>query len=236
MVSNDLAGSYLAYFASRLVFTTLGNAALPFWYVDTYAFPRWFDRFERDVTSSALGTAYFAHFLMPHAPYVFDAACRETGTAHVATRLMEEQHLSGPPLEEARIAGYREYEAQYRCVAARIERFLTQVDRLPQFRDATVVIHGDHGGRISAGMFAENVGARDMVDNYSALYAIRRPGVAPGDDPRLTSVQRLTAEYFSGLTPDELGPDNLTVVLDSREDGRVIVRPAPMLTAGMGAN
>ena len=66
-----------------------------------------------------------------------------------------------------------------------------------------------------------------MIDNYSALYAIKGPGIEPGYDSRKVSIQRLTAEYFSGKTLEELGPDNPNVVIDSKEQGKVVLREMP---------
>jgi hypothetical protein len=86
---------------------------------------------------------------------------------------------------------------------------------------------GDHGARISAGMHVESMSERDMIDNYPALYAIRGPGIEPGYDVRKTSIQRLSAEYFSGKPAEALGPDELTVSID-RQDAEVAVdRPMP---------
>jgi hypothetical protein len=199
-------------------------------WLDTYAFPRWFDRFEGDVVSSPRGRAFFAHILMPHAPYVFDDACRETGRATVAYLLTEERRLRGTALEEARDRGYRDYQAQYRCGLGRMERLLRHLESVPEFADATIVVHGDHGPRISAGQHVESLSARDMVDNYSTLYAVRAPDLEPGYDTRLVSIQRLTAEYFGGEDL-ERGPAVPTVVVDSEEQGKVEVLPMPSFAA-----
>lgn len=224
LVWKAFAESYLLYRYGALMFSRM-DPSLVVARFDAHAFPRWFERFERDLMNSPRGRAYFAHLLMPHAPYVFDETCRETGSSVTAFRLGEEGHLSGQALEHARAAGYLAYERQYRCLLMRLDDLLTRIDAQAQFKDATVVVHGDHGARISAGHFAENLSARDLVDNYSALYAIRRPDVEPGYDLRKTSVQRLTAEYFSA--EEELGPDNLTVAIDSRQDGNIVVHPMP---------
>jgi hypothetical protein len=194
--------------------------------LDAHAFPSWVDRFRADVLSSPRGRAYFAHLLMPHAPYVLTPDCRESGTSAVGYFLQEQQGLHDAALDAAREQTYSRYVAQYGCAANKIETLLSDIDRDPAFADATIVIQGDHGARISAGQYAEDLSDRDMVDNYAALYAARKPGLAPGYDLREASVQRLTAEFFSGKTPDELGPDERTVVIDSR-NGSVVLRPMP---------
>jgi hypothetical protein len=224
--------SYLLYRYGQVLLSTVPDPhSSPFAALDTYAFPRWFDRFQNDVASSPRGRAYFAHLLMPHAPYVYDRTCRETGQEVVAYFLKEEQQLTGDGLDLARAAGYEAYIDQYGCLLRKVEQFLATINALETFDDATIVIHGDHGSRISAGQFFENVSDRDLIDNYSALYAIRGPSVASGYDERMTSVQRLTAEYFAPGGTDALGPDDLTIVIDSREKGQVVIKSMPDLTA-----
>jgi hypothetical protein len=228
IVQHAFAESYVMYaYTGRLRAGFERTLPPAFSAFDAYAFPRWFDRVERDVASSPRGRAYFAHLLMPHSPYVLDESCRETGQAVVSYFLVDERHLAGAALDRAREDAYGAYERQYGCLAARLDDLLTRVDRAPAFAGATIVIQGDHGSRISSGQFVEHMTARDMVDNYSALYAVRMPGVAAGFDTRETSVQRLTAEYFSGRSAADLGPDNLTVTIDSAENGQVAIRPMP---------
>lgn len=195
--------------------------------VDAYQFPRWFDRFETDVLSSPAGRAYFAHFLVPHSPYVLNEACNETGRAPVGYSLVEQHGLEGEALETRRRGNYADYLAQYRCALSRIDALLEKALQRPDFRSATIVVQGDHGSRISAGLKVENLTDRDLLDNYSALYAIRRSDLAPGVDGRRTSIQRLSAELFSNLPVDALGPDNPTVVVDSEVPDKVEVRPLP---------
>jgi hypothetical protein len=71
-----------------------------------------------------------------------------------------------------------------------------------------------------------------MIDNYSTLYAIRRPGVEPGIDPRQVSVQRLTAEYFQNPPPEPVAVDDQSVVIDVDGDGEVVLREMPSMPGG----
>lgn len=217
--------SYLVY-GYTVVGEHLEDQALPsaFSAVDAYAFPSWFDFFIRDVESSPRGRAYFAHILGPHSPYVVDADCRLTGQSKVPYFLSEEHGLSGAALDSTRASDYRSYYGQYGCVLSKLDDLLTRVSQTPRFRDATLIVHGDHGARISAGQYYEHLSDRDYLDNYSSLFAVKGPGIEQGIDVRRTSVQRLVAEYLSGQTPDELGPDNLTIAVDSVDAGKVILR------------
>lgn len=195
--------------------------------LDSYGFPAWFDRFADDVTSAPRGRAYFAHMLAPHAPYVLDAACAETGRSVRKYFDPEEQSLTGKDAERRRETLYAAYHEQYRCTISKLEALLDRLAALPAFSDATLVVHGDHGSRIATAVDPRSLSDRDMIDNSSTLYAIRAPGIAAGRDARLTSVQRLTAEYFSGTDAEGLGPDDLTVAIEPAEGGSPVLRAMP---------
>lgn len=228
VVRQALPQSYIVYnytgFLSSYYDRNLPSAYSTF---DAWAFPRWFDQFADDVAASPRGRAYFAHILMPHSPMVLDQMCRETGAATVGYFLTEKHNLRGAALDNERAQHYRRYYGQSGCLLRKLDSLLTRLEQAPAFKDATIVIHGDHGSRISAGQYVETISRRDMVDNYSALYAIKAPHITPGIDRRKTSVQRLTAEFFSGRTAQQLGPDVPTVVIDSKNEGTVVVKAMP---------
>ena len=46
--------------------------------------------------------------------------------------------------------------------------------------------------------------SRDLIDAYSALFAIRIPGVVGGYDTRMRSVQDLFGEYVLDLPPKQV--------------------------------
>ncbi len=101
------------------------------------------------------------------------------------------------------------------CLVQKLDWFFTRIDGNPALRDATIVLHGDHGSRISAGRFSTTVSARDLIDNHAALYAIRARDIEPGYDLRQVSIQALTAEYFGGRQLIEGAEGDLNVVIDA---------------------
>jgi hypothetical protein len=119
------------------------------------------------------------------------------------------------------------YFQQAQCALITLDHMLDALESNPLYDGATIVVHGDHGSRLSATMFAENMTTRDMLDNYPALYAIKTPRLLPGPDDRKVSIQRLSAEFFSGQTRVELGPTNDDVAIDRRTTGQVEVRSMP---------
>ncbi len=54
------------------------------------------------------------------------------------------------------------------------------------FDEATIIVHGDHGSRISviepAAQYADQVTDRDLIDSYATLFAMRGPTVTAGYD------------------------------------------------------
>jgi len=230
-VRHAFSSSYLLFRFCALLASFHEPLPSSFVALDSYGFPAWFDRFADDLTSAPRGRAYFAHMLAPHAPYVLDASCAETGRSVRKYFDPEEESLTGKDAERRRDTLYAAYHEQYRCTISKLDALLNRLVALPAFRDATIVVHGDHGSRIAAAADPRSLSDRDMIDNSSTLYAIRAPGVAAGRDARLTSVQRLTAEYFSGAGADGLGPDDLTVAIEPEEGGPPILRAMPGATA-----
>ena len=130
-----------------------------------------------------------------------------------------------------RALNYAKFYPQVECVTNQVALLFDRLEEFPNLADATIVVLGDHGSRISAGhrwvrgpRRIKKYSIQDLVDNHSALFAIRGPGISPGYDLRHTSIQRLTAEYLGDS--DDLGPDNRTIVVLAAPN-KVKVLPMP---------
>lgn len=228
VMQEAFAESYLLYNVTRILVPVFGDPSdvVPTFF-DIHGFPLWFDEFAEDVTNAKPGQMFFTHFLLPHNPAVLNASCEAQRRWVSPYYLVEQRNLTGTQFDAMRSQFYSWYYGQVGCLLSKLDGFLTKIEEMPSLQQATIVFHGDHGSRISSGHFIENLSKRDMIDNYSALYAIKGPGIEPGYDSRKVSIQRLTAEYFSGKTLEELGPDNPNVVIDSKEQGKVVLREMP---------
>lgn len=198
-------------------------------FFDIHAFPGRFASFQDEV-GQAKADRYFAHFLMPHAPSLLNAGC-EPQTRWVSPYyLVEQRGLTGAAFDNARAEFYGWYFEQVACLVATLDGFLISLDRNAAFTDATIIIHGDHGSRISAGRQPENQTTESMIDNYSALYAIKAAGVDAGLDERQVSVQRLTSEFLGDDPIEALPPENDTVVVSGggANDATTLV-PMPLI-------
>ncbi|HKR24311.1 MAG TPA: hypothetical protein VJS15_03560, partial [Allosphingosinicella sp.] len=171
-----------------------------------------FDRLIGTLRSARPGRAYFAHLLLPHYPYGLAADC---GVRPVGSWMVRR---SGAPLA-AREAAYAD---QLRCAMRRIDAALAALAASPAGRDAIVLIHGDHGSRITAveplAGNAGRIGARDMIAGFSTLLAVRLPGAAPAYREEPVPVAALLAYLarsgFSSLPAPGAGPRRPTVLLD----------------------
>lgn len=185
---------------------------------DPQGFVAWFNHFAAFVERAPRGTHVFAHFLVPHAPYLLGADCQVRGSVmtgySLASRVPDENAR-----RLARLRYYADYLRQAACVMSRIDVLLGRLDTIEAFRDATIVIHGDHGSRISNGFRIEDLGPRDLVDNYATYFAVRAPGVTPGVDCDFTSLPQV----FRRL----MGPPAGEAALDSA--------PLPVLVATRAA-
>lgn len=191
---------------------------------DVPQFPGWFDRFARFTANVPRGTHVFAHFMVPHSPYLLSERCVVSGT-------FEGGYYLGkfPPEErdEKRREFYDGYFAQLGCVQHKLDGFMAAITRSEKFRDAVIVIHGDHGSRISIGNILEDYSRRDYVDNYGTFFAVRAPAVQPGVDCEFVSLPEIFRRHLTRVSPDR-GPP-LSVFVNSRaaRDARVEVPMPP---------
>lgn len=187
-------------------------------YFDLHGFGNWFDEFADSLKDAKPGSLHFAHFLMPHGPALLNENCVINNNWESPYYLKEQNELSEDAFQKRRDWFYQLYFKQMQCGVKKLDRLLTSLEADPKFQNATIVIHGDHGSRISSGKFIENAGPRDFIDNYSAFYAIRKKGLSAGLDDQSISVQRLTKLHFSGKAESELGDAELSVMVHSKAD------------------
>jgi hypothetical protein len=161
---------------------------------------------EADLRTARPGNAYFAHLLIPHFPYLLDAQC------HARSRIDQwlynydptassELEPNGPA---GRAARYEKYFAQIRCEQRLVNRLFQAMQEAGVWRNAIVIVHGDHGSRIVRRLpvqqNAASLTAGDLRDAFSTLFAAKLPGQAPGVVRDAKPLQALLADAF-GLAP-----------------------------------
>lgn len=121
------------------------------------------------------GIALFVHVLLPHRPLEVDSTC----TAHPA----DVKRVGYDPFERMSDGEWREVLARYgeqvRCVHNAVAEIIDAIDRTVGRDGAIVLVHGDHGSRLSprdlTGVPLGELDPQQLNAVYSTLLAFRRP-------------------------------------------------------------
>lgn len=194
---------------------------------DVNGFSAWFDQLLAFVRDVPRGTHVFAHLMVPHSPYLLTNRCVVGGafdSGYYLTRFED---------ESVRAVKRREYYGQYleqvQCVFSRMDELLGVIRTSPALSDAIVIVHGDHGSRISNGELLDQMTPRDYVDNYGTFFAVRGPGFEPGIDCELRSLPQL----FRQVVQDgRAGPAETEPVLVKERAGGEDFQERPMVPFG----
>lgn len=147
-----------------------------------------FDGFTADLATLRPGEVRLAHLLAPHDPYMLTPDCR----VKPASQWLDEH---GPGAVAARERGYAD---QVRCLTSRIDRMLQALERTPAGRNAIVILHGDHGSRITPVVPFLNGPAlsdREVLLSHSTFFAIRVPGEAAAVVPGTYALDELMGDF-----------------------------------------
>ncbi len=207
--SNIYRGARLAYRAGVAWLGDRGVTGLPAWEgrnFDLYglAAPMALDILERDLKENPLGRVFFAHLLLPHSPYFLNAACAvELDSSQWASRRLDHHNRTTIGTPAYRRAAYVRYFGQVRCAMQRLVRIFTILEEQDLLDKATIIVHSDHGSRITVidpvAARRDRFSARDSVDGFSSLFAIRAPSIEPGYDNALIALQNLFAKHVLGV-------------------------------------
>jgi len=193
---------------------------------DVQGFSSWFDRLGVFVTRAPRGSHVFAHLLVPHAPYLLTDGCVVSGEFDAGYALRE--RFEAPEVrEQVRHDYYGRYLSQVRCVMSKVESLLDEMQNVPALQDAVIVIHGDHGSRISSGRFVEGLTPRDLVDNYATFFAVRSADVPPGIDCDFTSLPQVFRRVMNPAGPAPDGPPLPVLVLSTAGENVRVAVPMP---------
>ena len=170
-----------------------------------------FDELAQGLSNARPGNVYFAHILLPHYPYAFDEDCR-------LLRWRDwEKPFGGRNFSKRQ----RAYFAQVHCTTKKIDLLLKALGRSPAGKNSVVIIHGDHGSRITqVKTTEENIGKysdSDLIATYSTLFAVRSPQTTPGYSSRTLPISLLLKDFAaSGFTsaPSPVAPLTPTIFLD----------------------
>ena len=156
-----------------------------------------------DLEKARPGQAYIAHLLLPHYPYAARADC----TLKPRSEWRHRRHFG--TLRQRQDA----YFEQVLCAAKVVSDATAAIERSPAGRNYIVIVHGDHGSRITRRdpNSASAPAAPDLIASYSTLFAIKAANVPPGYVAEPAAIDRLLATFarsaFSAAPAPEPGDD-----------------------------
>ena len=154
---------------------------------------------KQDISTNPGGRLFFAHLLLPHAPYIWEADCQtRDNSATWLSRRLDHQDLLTRSDPQYREAAYKYYFQQTVCTILLLDDLFETLEKDGLLEDATIIIHGDHGSRITltdpVTPMSEYVTDRDLIDGFSTLFAIRSETTEPGYDSQYRDIQSLFGE------------------------------------------
>lgn len=149
------------------------------------------------------GNAYFAHLILPHHPLVYRPDCSLDYETESWKHFTVFDGVIGNSRETQRIR-YKRYAANARCALSELASLFETLRQAGLFDDATIIIHGDHGGplfRYGPYTVSHNqLSLRDLRETFSILYAVKRPGGHFELDEETTSLNVLMARTLMEIT------------------------------------
>ena len=190
------------------------------------------DALASDLRKARPGDFVMAHLLMPHYPYVYGANCELRQPGEWLDRSDDEPHPGAINTPDSRATRYARYFEQASCVQKKLEQLMMAIP--PSLRrDAIVIIHGDHGSRISlvepTVPGRDRLSATDFADSYSTLFAVRSPHLEPGYHRRLAPItclmRTLVESQFHSVSAVERCATTPTVFVSA--DDPTVAMPFP---------
>lgn len=156
-----------------------------------------FDRLASHIETGSRGELYFAHLLLPHYPYIYEPNC------DIRMPMLGWKNRAAPtPTARTRAVRYALYLEQVRCTLGKLRVLFERMKAAGRFADATIIIHGDHGSRITVtdprDENRDRLTAEDLVDGFSTLFAVKAPGYAPGYKRDMRSVTEIFEQVAGG--------------------------------------
>jgi hypothetical protein len=180
----------------------------------------------RALSGARRGDYVFAHLLLPHNPYIYDANCRLNPPSRWLERNAADP-ASGPiNTDDSRALRYRLYAEQLRCTYRHLEAILDAIPAELE-KDAVVIIHGDHGSRIARvepnlSRTTPQASTPDYADSYSTLFAVRAPGIPVTYETRVVAITCLfgalvKSKFSAAPDPQACALPSVFVFADSKE-------------------
>jgi hypothetical protein len=172
------------------------------------------DKLAQDVETAQPGQAYFIHALFPHYPYTTKADCSPKTMSQWKRR---KDRISMIERTDA-------YDEQAQCAATKVQALVAALKRSPVADNFVMIVHGDHGSRITNldPIYERKAEIQhpDLVASFSTLFAVRLPGVKGSYSGSMVNadhlLKALTESQFRE-TPTALTNSQPYIFIDDRD-------------------
>jgi len=177
--------------------------------------PRVFSKLRQDLLNKSDGQFFFAHVLLPHAPYTFSHDCSINYEADYLLRvpMVEDAPKNNESLSEVRTGLYFE---QMECALNSLRRIFDDMQKAGIFERSIIVIHGDHGSMIAKYLprpwNSDYLTPEQYRAHYSTLFAVKFPNTEFQIDNRTLPLSALL-EGFSMAVPSYINGNKSADVL-----------------------
>jgi len=159
-------------------------------------------RLTDDVIANPTGSAFFAHLLTPHYPYIYNGECSIKNVGNWEG--LRDRYVVEPRSDEqsARAGDYSAYFEQVKCLYRQLQTLFMRMKDRDLLDNATIILHGDHGSRI-LGLETEKPGGEKLandvlVDRFGTLLAIKSPTIEPGIDRTRSAIHYVLPAFWTG--------------------------------------
>lgn len=158
-----------------------------------------FQQFRKDLAGAKNGDAFIVHILLPHEGYLYGPDCTLLPPDKWG-KLYIPGHRDAKWIKALRAKNYRHYLDQMACTNLRMKRLFQQLRRQGVYEETTIIIHGDHGSRITSrnprDAFSKDISDGEIVDLYATHLAIKTPDGASGRQSASIAIQHVFADRF----------------------------------------
>ncbi len=160
------------------------------------------EKLASDLAFRSKGIMFFAHLLAPHHPYSLTSNCQVRQPLFSWKGALPFQLPANTDPDKDRRIRYQLYFDQIRCSMSQLQKLFDGLRAQGIFDDAIIIIHGDHGSRISTTEPTKQnypkMKGRDFLDLYATHFAAKLPGQKSDFIARPIPVWRLLKSVFDG--------------------------------------
>jgi len=190
-------------------------------------------RMREDLRAAGPGQMFLAHLMLPHCPYAFraDGSLNPRGSEW----RFSYDRTKSPRRNDAgsRETAYAQYLDQVQATRDELARTFGALRESGQWDNAVIVVHGDHGSRLTldwpTAAFRDSLSDADLVDGFSTLFAVKRPGRPGRYDRRQLPIDHLFTRILrDGEEPGDPRLESAPFVLLANRGSPMTPRPMPL--------